>query len=311
MSFRARPDRKLTDELLRVLREEIDQTARAVADGRQAERKRIQRARKGTKRSRALLRLLRSQAPSVYDVENPWLRDSARKLSSLRDADALVEACDRLARSDSDATSKRALAQLKAALSRWRRESRPDTATVERELGRFVERLGESTQRLKRVTLPPGDFDALAPELQKLYRQARRAFQTAYEQPSAPAFHAWRKATKRLSYAIRFLRCAWPGEIKVFGKTLKKIGSLLGDDHDLAMLETFLRDHAAIARPSSAHLLNRLRIEVARLRGEAEPLGQRAFALKPRAFAEAMNSWWAAARRPRTRKAGPASKSDH
>ena len=54
----------------------------------------------------------------------------------------------------------------------------------------------------------------------------------AYERREETAFHEWRKRVKDLGYQIQILRDLWPPVLEELRKDLKKLGDLLGEEHD-------------------------------------------------------------------------------
>src|SRR5262245_50114306 len=84
---------RVSDGLQRIARDQIDGTLK---DLRRREEG-IYQARKRLKKLRAVLRLARPGIDSdVFDRENVALRDVARRLSVVRDADVLVEVIEGL-----------------------------------------------------------------------------------------------------------------------------------------------------------------------------------------------------------------------
>ena len=59
---------------------------------------------------------------------------------------------------------------------------------------------------------------------------------------TAEDFHAWRKATKDLWYAVRLFEPAWPGPLDALAAELHALSQLLGDEHDLTVLRGALGD---------------------------------------------------------------------
>jgi CHAD domain-containing protein len=83
----------------RMLRQETKRALRAIDSGRAPRGEAIHDARKRLKKARAALRLARAALPGdEYRRENDTLRDAARPLSEVRDAEVLIDTLDGLAR---------------------------------------------------------------------------------------------------------------------------------------------------------------------------------------------------------------------
>lgn len=299
VSYRADPSQPLSDELLRALRAELDETLVCVADTRNAPGQRVRRARKGTKRLRALLRLIGGPAGAVYRREYGWIRESARQLSDLRDADAVVETTDLLANCCRTKSQQRAMEPLRRHLQQAR-SAAASSGHAERQLARFVERLTETQTRLAETSLPPTNFELIEEGLAACYGTARRRFRKAYENPSPASFHDCRKAAKRLGFVLAFLRCAWPDQMKALRSTLREMNGLLGQHQDFVLLLAAVKARTApVPTGVKSDLAETIAERLTSLREEARPLGQRIFAWKPRAFARAMAAWWGSAAGPR------------
>jgi CHAD domain-containing protein len=90
MAFRLKRRRAIAAQLRRVVRDALEEAA-AHLRGSEPRDEAIHDARTAIKKVRAVLRLLRDPLGARYDRENDRLRDAGRRLSALRDADALEE----------------------------------------------------------------------------------------------------------------------------------------------------------------------------------------------------------------------------
>jgi CHAD domain-containing protein len=90
--------------------------------------------------------------------------------------------------------------------------------------------------------------------------------------------HDWRKRVKTLWYQLRLVRPFAP----TLGRRIRdfeRLQELLGDDHDLYVLQAMLG--RTISRPPAQSILVRTSSEHARLQGEAFTRGARLFGSKP------------------------------
>ena len=110
---------------------------------------------------------------------------------------------------------------------------------------------------------------------------------------SAADFHECRKRTKTHGYHFRLWRNLWPKQMRVWQQELGRLSERLGEEHDLAVLEPWLAEHADT---STADDVRKLPVLIAtrreNLRGEALVLSERLFAARPRAFDRQISAWW-------------------
>lgn len=293
-------DNRLVDGIRRVVDEQID---KAIAELRgETDRSRdqeVHEARKRCKRLRALLRLIRDQlGRDIYRRENVMIRDAARLLAPVRDAQVLVNTLDDVVgRSDgaldADAVNDTRRA-LKAAHSRLRQQLLyRGTATEQAVAG-----LATVQQRSQGWPLDDVRFDDLRPGVARVYRRGRVAMQQAYREPDPEHFHEWRKRVKYLWHHLELLQPAWPGLLHALADETHDLSDLLGDEHDRTVLEQRLSERPdLVTDPDVVRLLTvALADQRAALRAAARPLGARIYAESPEAFVDRLAGYWNAVR---------------
>jgi CHAD domain-containing protein len=118
---------------------------------------------------------------------------------------------------------------------------------------------------------------------------------TAYAEPSPENFHEWRKRAKCHGYHMRLLGGLWKQEMQVRRFAAELLADLLGDDHDLVLLQAAVSngdldlDPDGDAVQTLLTLVHRRRIE---LQTTAYPLGWRLFAEKPSCLADRFEHYW-------------------
>lgn len=234
----------------------------------------IHEARKGLKRSRTLLRLLRrALGRDAAQALGTKLREVGRQLSPYRDRHMLSEAAARLASSTAASPFAEALGPVQAALSEQARvESLPEAALREllpelRGVGATLEdTLRECDEKTLRSSLRAG--------LRRLLRRGRRAFVQAYREPSDLHFHEWRKRVKDVYYAACLLHPTRPERLAPWVDALDQLSEDLGDEHDLGILARVIQEQTlggAAAAALTLQLIGRRREELrltARLMGD-------------------------------------------
>ncbi len=326
MPFRLRKKESIAGAVRRLSREELDKAMaelRAVAQGRPQG---LHEARKCIKKLRALVRLVRDRLDASGKQVIDALRDAARPLSGARDAQAMVQCLDALVAAKLE-PAKLSPEQV-TAVAKVRAElvARSEAATAHD--GQWSALVTEPLDVLEQVRVTtqtwkirPNTFAALSRGLRKSYRNARDAMHLALlvlepageagdERQSAvdEPLHEWRKHVKIHWYHIRLLRPIWPRMMMVLASELGKLSELLGDDHDLSVLEAGLSSASPAGRGNGGTvqntdadaaadvdvLIKAIHDRRAELRAQAAVLGRRLLADKPGAMLRRLRQWWSA-----------------
>jgi CHAD domain-containing protein len=204
----------------------------------------IGEVRKCFKRIRAALRLVREElGEDRYHEENYYFRDAARPLTQVRDAGILLETADKLHQQFPQATTaatfekiRRALLANQAEVSRQVLEEDKAFATVKDAAARALVRLsGWAVQRDGWLALEAG--------IRRTYHAGHRSLALAAEHSSVGNLHEWRKQTNYLRHQLQFIEPRLTGAEKQLVDEAHALSTLLGEDHDLAVLrETLAAD---------------------------------------------------------------------
>jgi CHAD domain-containing protein len=245
----------------------------------------IHEARKDIKKIRSALRLVRDAiGDDAWRRENDHYRDVARKLSSHRDAEILVEALDGLrerfgpaAREGSETLRKQLDAENSAA---------HDDGTIERTMAGAAAELVACRSSLDDLALDGDGWGQIAPGLHRSYRRGRKRLRSVEEKASVTNLHELRKRVKDLWYQLRLIREADRHMIGTLADHAHDLSDHLGDDHDLALLrEEAKRRRDAFATPADQrHLLQEIDHRRGELQFAAISLGERIYAEKPKKF---------------------------
>jgi CHAD domain-containing protein len=291
MSFALRADRPLDRDVRRLARKQLTKARDALSgqDGGPDDA-RVHDARKRLKRVRALLRLARpGLGKKRYARENAALRDTARPLSEVRDARALVGALDKLR--DRPGVDADALGCVRDWLLGRQDAVRRRVVDEEKGVEGTAAALEDALGRTGGWDLDGGGWAVVGDGLRRIYRAGRKAWQAAREDPTDANLHEWRKQAKYLWHALRLLE---PIGAEALGGLIEKAHDLadrLGDDHDLVVLDSLLADEGQGVEGSAAlrPVLDARRQELQR---EAWALGEELYQDKPRAFVDALRPLW-------------------
>jgi CHAD domain-containing protein len=254
----------------------------------------VHETRKRFKEIRGTLRLVRDElGEKNFRRENVTFRDAGRPLSALRDAKVLVDTLDELIRHFHGRVKARSFSKLRRALLDRQRAVRKQVLEQDHTVAGIVRRVRAARKRVGDWPLHKGGWRAIAGGLRQVYRQARRAMQTALAELSDEALHEWRKRTKDLRYELELLQCVWPETIEPLADQAHHLTDLLGEDHDLSVLKTVAREEAENTKPTDNELLIALLDERRQaIQTEASELGQKLFEERPSEFIRRLHGYW-------------------
>jgi CHAD domain-containing protein len=245
----------------------------------------VHNARKDIKKLRALLRLVRGElGKGVYQRESACLREAAAALAGLRDADVMVATLEGLELDEEVA------GPLRQALEAHR--LRTGAGSREQPAAEAIELLETMRTRIDEWPLENDSFEALEPGLRRMYRRGRREWRAMSREPSVEGLHEWRKRTKELWYHHELLRPLWKPVMKAVGDEAHALSDRLGDDHDLAVLLAWAREHAE----PEPELVEAVESRRRKLQEEALELGARLYADRPKVFIRRLERLYEATR---------------
>ncbi len=306
-------DERLGPAFRRVLLGRYDGMVSALASVDADPDRNVHSARKAMKRTRGLLRMVRDEVGrEAYRAENVVLRDTARKLSGVRDGFVQVRTLERVRDSYDSLLSDDVFASPQAFLKERSADARRRVLEDRQQMTDIIVTLKTARARIERWDADAGerpngrgagglrnDFTSVAGGLERVYTRGHTAMDIAYSEQSTHAFHDWRKRVKYLRFQIESMRPVWPAYFSAYAKSLDELGELLGDDHDLAVLAELAYEHPEAFDDERERSL--LLVLVERLRGElqyaAAPLGRAIYAEEPEQFVSRLGSYWKAAHR--------------
>lgn len=297
MGYRLHPENPTSDEIARVLKEQIASALADVVDRTANVPERARRARVRCKKIRGALRLIAAECPKRCQREDAAFRDAARSLAVLRETGLALDTLDALREQWGDKIDRGCFAAARRVLLAVQREKMPTPAEANRRFARFEIEMRKAAKRQVGWKVPGKGFEGLSGGFEASYRSARRAFRTAREKSSTTAFYDWRKRSKIHGYHVRLLRGAWPAIMKKWASSMDLLSKLLGDEHDLACLREQILTHVQHRgeKEQTASLLELIEARRTELRGEAVVLGRRLFAEKPGAMVRRVAIWWSTA----------------
>lgn len=292
----------------RVTMDQLERAASGFVDGETAFGSAVHESRKSIKRIRAMLRLIRGELPAnVYAFENQSMRKTAHLISAVRSAQGVLDAALSVQGLYGEFLADDTFAELVARLSRRRDITELQALEDPHLVGRVMRDLERAHHRYNSWPTDPeavevygmgirDDFGAIDPGLGATYQRGRQNMVSAYRTGGDDQFHDWRKRVKDLRHQLEFLAPLWPEVIVGTAMTLDRLGTILGDDHDLAELCELLRDRPDLCPSSRERSLFKALARQRRdeLQVAAEILGRRVYAEKPKSLTNRFEEYWGA-----------------
>jgi CHAD domain-containing protein len=292
VAFHIKTSKSLPHEIRRMAHEQLQEARAALADVRRPLGERVHDVRTAMKRVRALNRLVRPAVGRRARHADRRLRKIAHAVSSLRDAEVVLKTYDRAV-----GPSRAALAAVRSRLAAHLRAEAQAFEKKERSR-RLRADLAHERRKVEDWMPKAGGWSAIGEGLTHGYRRARQAMAAAYRTKSPADFHDWRRAVKTHRHQIAALETIAPGRMKQRLDRLDHLGDLLGDEHDLTVLEaTAGAELARLPDPRKGdRLLHRIADRRDQLRKRARPLGKLLFGQQPSAFRDLARGEFRAAR---------------
>ncbi len=291
MSFSINFDRSLGAERRRIALAQID---RAIVDLDASEQTlvtRVHQFRKRCKKLRALARLFRPANEREYRALNLALRDAARRVSALRDADAALATHEHLLEHYSAHPQADHLRALRGILQAHR-EHEAERGMTGAQLSILRVQLDAVRGDVLQWSKSKISSKTLARGLAGTYKDAYKAMRVARKEGGSLAWHEWRKQVKYLRYQLKIVRRSWRTPLDSWRRDLNRLSDLIGLDHDLVeLLQLLSRQGAEIPSPEALKHLEQLCEERSQqLRHDALALGETLFEERPAVMRRALQA---------------------
>ena len=270
----------------------------------------IHEARKSLKRTRALLRLVRpGLGETQFRRSNDRLRDIARMLSAARDRDVVRAHLARITQAGQTVVKPRPLLEkaarrLSAALTQVPDGRAPDNgagpSARARNMAEALLEIASVRSELAELGLQPASFETIVAGLAKSHRSGCKALALALGNPDEEeALHDLRKAAQAYWRQMILVQQAWPEVCLARAAAAKHVADLLGQDHDVALLDGVLAGPEAqvLTRAERAALTRYCAARHTELRNAALPKAQLLFAERSERLGERMRYLWDVSRK--------------
>jgi len=262
VSERIDPHAALTAEIQRIVTDELTRATADLETARSQPERGFHETRKRLKKLRALFRLVRSADRPFWNAENIRLRDVARGLAGAREAAALVETVDRLARANPRESGSGGLAPIREALVRNHDRIVRDRTGQDSLVEEAIRAIEDGRCSVEACVLPhdpQAAADILADGAASALRRASRALEQARKHGREDDFHELRKGVKDHWTHLTLLASFWPTPVKSRRKQVGSLGDRLGELNDLFVLQELIdRRDESLGVDGDVQLLQRL-----------------------------------------------------
>lgn len=293
VSYRFELRAPVAQDFRRIALEQIDRVARGLPDEGDRDTA-IHESRKGLKRLRALLRLVRPAiGDEAFKTHNAAFRDIGQLFSQDRDQHVLLETMAGL-----ESTMERRFAKTFAKIKTTK------VAVTERRAGNgqtpetlATQQLDLTRKAILGLAFEPDSFSSLQNGLQLSYRRGRRLWKEVFANPSSEGFHDLRKCVQQQWRHMQLLSRAWPDLFAARVAVARKLSQILGDDHDLAVLAAHIEalPPRTLTTTERRAILKAVAARQKTLRRRADPLCAQLYAEPANRFGRRIAAIWRAA----------------
>ena len=294
MSYRLQRSESVLEGVKRIAREQLKKAESEIENEEMDRHETVHQVRKRFKKLRGLIRLVRPAFEKTYQEENANYREIGRDLSAVRDAQSMIEAFDRLVEQPESAEGT-PFGGVRGHLLERRTQIAGEQSDVTETLASMTKDIESAKERLKDWELKDKGFEAIAGGFEMTYARGQIAMENAAGNKAAiEEFHEWRKRVKYHWYHCRLLVNVWKPLMKARWNQAKVLSDLLGNDHDLSLLDQLLIEHEQDL-PSAlevAAFRELIQSSQKTIRRQAFLIGARLYADKPKHLSRRLNSWW-------------------
>lgn len=285
MTYKLEKDKSLKKNITSVVAEEVDACLTSL--GTLNIHEAVHDIRKRLKKIRALARLVRDElGEEDYKAINIYYRDLGRELAEFRDLTAHIESLEGIRERYGDHLYVKFFNSIIKNIEKERDEMEEKLRQENFFSEHLPKQLEYARKELVKWPVAKNDIEIILPSVQRVYKRGKKALNEAYENPGKEIFHEWRKRVKYLWYQILLLQDTWPELFGSFEAEIHELADLLGNDHDLMVLNDRLnKDGFSLGDTNQKELIHAVVREYSdHLRSSAKVKGELIYAEEPEDF---------------------------
>jgi hypothetical protein len=273
VAYRLRAGEPIAAEARRIATEEL---LAAISElrfvGNEKADRAVHRARRHIKKTHALFRLVRPSLTHRHRASRTRLNLLEQRLAPLADAEAAVDALNRLVDAYPDEIPARLLYAVRSGLlRRCRAVDRQAVATGV--LPECVDLLHTQRARLRVWRFSCDGVAALEPGLRRSIRRSLKAMRETIAHPNGDSFYRWRRRVKNHWLQVRLLEGICDDRLAEIEAALETLDGTLAEYNDSRILQSALRQVRPLSRRDRVLLLRLARRYAADRRRRGVHLG--------------------------------------
>ncbi|MCF8229458.1 MAG: CHAD domain-containing protein [Bacteroidales bacterium] len=254
----------------------------------------VHELRKNIKKIRGILRLIRHDIGHArYHELNAAYREIAQQLAVLRDDTSQIELLEGMQKNVNDKAIKRTIGKAIRQIEQKRKTEFENFYRQNKHNAVCNDILLRWTE-IRELELSGNPDLFILKSLKRIHKRARSAMESSGFLKIDEIYHYWRKQVKYLMYQLNVLNLAWPTYFNVYIKELNKLSDMLGDLHDLNLLNEHINnDTLIVLKPQQKQMiLNFIYRRRSILKRRIEKAGNILFSENSKAFSLRIHEIW-------------------
>lgn len=300
MPYKLLLSEEITPAVRRMMLEQLKRARRSLSSEQNVQEG-IHNTRKSFKKLRSLVRLARPiLGKKLFRSENRLYRDLARELAAPRTYGALLETLAKFNQRADMQSLAPLLSDLEHMILAEKKRQENDLEIVA--LIGLIAQIDDAIDRWSSLSLPSAKFDTLAHGFAATYGMGRDSLGIVLDKNTSVHLHEWRKHMQQTWRHMQILTLIWPEDIMPRIKLAREISQLLGTEHDIAELLTFIKSHKKelLRQKNRKPMIKAFRARAKAAQRDlcmhALERGRRLYAFKQQAIEDAMVTYWHSAK---------------
>ncbi len=295
MAFQLESDESVSAGIRRLTLEEVANILEQLTNPQITRDVGVHEARKGCKRVRAALRLVRDEiGAEVFKKENIRFRNVSRRLAAARDSRVKIDVLDSLLAIYMDEFPMRVFDQFRNRLI----DDYNATLLLEKKdhtlIPTIMEVIKDSVEILETLPIQGKGFSAMKIGLHRTYTRGQQGMEQSVTNPIPEHFHEWRKRVKYLWHQVEIFVNIKPEVLTILVEDLHNLADTLGDHHDLIVLRRTVLEYPEdfldeVEMMVLTDWIDQKRLD---LESQAYSLGNRIYGRSAEDFCHIMEEYW-------------------
>lgn len=292
--FIIKEEEHLPNEVKRLIEEQITLALENLNNAKHDISWSVHEIRKSFKKIRAILRMVRYElGHHLYKSKNIIFRDLGRLLAPLRDSDVFIGTWQYLSPALKGKISHQQISGTMRKIKNRQKKILYSFMEDKSTLTMLKRSLQQEKSETSNLPLEKNDFSLFHDGILCIFERGRNEMKRAQQLCTKENMHNWRKRVKYLWYHVQLLQNIWPGVLSEYETILKELADILGEEHDLADLESLISSNKFIRnREYLKKIIEVIKQERYQKQEVSWPLGLRIYNEKPTSFVNRLQAYW-------------------